>query len=161
MMNVAPRDIHGDYVACSACGATHAKRHKGYRQKASFGLCENCIADFYVQNGNKRVTANDLNGLLASRLHKTLSRKAKGQIVGRCEAVSATNGFQCAQHAQRMVWGRRVCSQHAESKSVRFAVEEPVSKHGTIIGLLRLLSEKDKSFAIAMAEFAKSTGSTA
>ena len=154
-MLVAPQDTKSDYVACSACGATHAKRHVGYRQRSSFGLCKNSVADFYVQNGNKRFTAAELNGLLASRLRNVLARKSSGKVTGRCEAITGDLGFQCAQHAQSIARGRRVCTQHANSKSLRFACDGPQPKHGPLFDLIRFLADRDKSFAAALADFAQ------
>lgn len=147
-MDVASQSVRSDYVACSACGATHAKPNSGHFQRESFGLCESCVSDLHVQNGG-RFDENDLNRLLAARLRNAIVKKSKGRTIGRCEAVTsaAVGSYQCAQHAQTTIAGRRVCTQHAKSQSTRFVTEGLPSKHSPIISLLRLLAERDASFS--------------
>ena len=114
----------------------------------------NCVADFYFANGNKRFTASDLNVLLANRLRKTLARHAEGKVIGRCEAIthSVSGGHQCAQHAQAMRKGRRVCTQHARSKAVNFNWDRPMTSAMVVVEMVCSLSDRDKSFKAALKE---------
>lgn len=101
----------------------------------------------HVRNGHRQFKANDLNGLIAADIRRTLARKSEGKVIGRCEAISLSLGCQCAQQATTVVEGRRVCTQHARAPS--FVVP---SRFSPIIDKLRLLSDMDDDFAAELRE---------
>lgn len=149
-MELAPQTEQSDVMACNACGATHAPKPI----KKEFGLCANCATDFQAANGGKKCKSSDLNRLLANRLKKTINRYSEGKIVGRCEAIthSVSGGHQCAQHAQTVVRGWRVCTQHARSKAPNFVWGQHMTSAMVVICMVRSLAEKDKKFKAALKE---------
>lgn len=129
--------------ACRGCGATEDLVLHTYR------LCYTCTRHAQHQMGVRTLTEERVLTWLARKLARTAQQVAAGQIVGRCEARSKGSDDlrQCASHAQTMREGRKVCTTHANAKTVVFVGEERISsEYDWMASTIRDLAAHDKHF---------------
>lgn len=134
-------------VDCRACGAVFAAPPSD----PSLGLCGTCENEFRYVAANPRM-AHSLDKWLAHRLILDLKRAKRGDMLGRCEAISRQgahySGYQCGHKAQGLREGRKACAVHMKySEPAWVDQRDDVDAYRVLAELMAHVAKQDANIA--------------
>jgi hypothetical protein len=132
-------------MKCRCCGAVRAYPGTAY------GLCYACERRYDYFCVTRGDSADNFNKFLVNQLSLQVARKKRGQVVGRCEAISKhaarvfLQNFQCGAIAVKIKDGRKLCAKHLGTSDIKF-VDEIIGDYDYLTDLMTWVAADNKEF---------------